>query len=106
MSVERRVEPTDDGLLIRERRRVQLADLFDADGRWVVHEADDSDDWEGYRRCEDEAGVYYLHHDDRREERSGYGTEIRVGERAVRLAAQTLIEDGRLDVSNLGGESA
>lgn len=109
-SVRRQVDllgSGDDGdLLVRERRRLRLTDLFDDEGRFVVH-GDPSDEWEGYVRCEDDAGVYYLHHDDRRDQDAGgYGVDIRVGEEAVRLAARSLIEEGRLDVATLGGESA
>ena len=105
MSVRRTVEFDGDDFVVRQPAQIEfaLADLFDDAGEWRIH--DDGDQWEGYRRQQTDDGVRYLHHDDLRDERSGYGVEIVVGDEAVRLAAQRLIEEGRLDPATLGGAS-
>lgn len=103
MSTRRTVRFDGDALVVQQPRQIEftLPDLFDRDGEWRIH--DDGDQWEGYRRQQTDDGVRYLHHDGRRDERSGYGVEIVVGDEAVRLAAQRLIEEGRLDPATLGG---
>jgi hypothetical protein len=104
MSVPRTVEFDGDAAIVRQPAQIEftLADLFDEHGEWRIH--DDGDQWEGYVRQETDDDVQFLHHDDLRDERSGYGVEIIVGDEAVRLAAQRLIEEGRLDPATLGGE--
>jgi hypothetical protein len=103
MSVRRTVEFDGDDLVVRERRQLDLADLFDEDGRLVVHQ--DGDRWEGYRREQIDGDVRYIHHDDRRRENHPFGVEVLLGDEAVRNHVRRLIEEGRLDPATLGGES-
>jgi hypothetical protein len=103
MSVRRTVTADGDQLVVRERREIDLADLFDEDGRFIVHQDDDG--WEGYRREQTDDGTVYYHHDDRREgDAHPFGVEMRVGSKSLRADASRLIEAGRLDPATLGGE--